>query len=70
MALTALIETPLGLAAIGEIVRADGVRRLAFRSIDFSTDVGTPPQRDALLMARSELSLLRGLVHWRRRLMA
>jgi citrate lyase subunit beta/citryl-CoA lyase len=57
MAVIALIETALGLAAIREIGRVDGVRRLAFGSIDFCADIGMSHQRDALLMARSEIVL-------------
>jgi citrate lyase subunit beta/citryl-CoA lyase len=57
MAVIALIETALGLAAIREIGRADGVIRLAFGSIDFCSDIGMSHQRDALLMARSEIVL-------------
>jgi citrate lyase subunit beta/citryl-CoA lyase len=57
MAVIALIETAQGLAAIRGIGRADGVIRLASGSIDFCADIGMSHQRDALLMARSEIVL-------------
>lgn len=53
----ALIESALGLAQARAIAAADGVKRLAFGSIDFCADLGCEHLRDVLLPARSELVL-------------
>ncbi|WP_170328454.1 HpcH/HpaI aldolase/citrate lyase family protein [Ruegeria arenilitoris] len=53
----ALVETAKGLGRAREIAAAPAVTRLAFGSVDFSADLGCEHQRDALLLARSELVL-------------
>ncbi|MES0827069.1 HpcH/HpaI aldolase/citrate lyase family protein [Ruegeria sp. SCP11] len=53
----ALVETAKGLGCAREIAAAPAVTRLAFGSVDFSADLGCEHQRDALLLARSELVL-------------
>ncbi len=51
----ALIETARGLHAIDDIATA--ADRLAFGSVDFSSDLGCEHARDALLFARSRIAL-------------
>lgn len=53
--LIALIESAQGLANVRAI--AHHVDRLAFGYIDFSADLGCSMERDALLMARTEIVL-------------
>ncbi|WP_108610429.1 CoA ester lyase [Aminobacter sp. MSH1] len=53
----ALVETGRGLADAREIAKLDGIRRLAFGSIDFCADMGCAHTREVLLSARSELVL-------------
>jgi citrate lyase subunit beta / citryl-CoA lyase len=55
--LLALVETARGIAAAQEIAAADGVRRLAFGSVDFCADMGCAHEPDALLFARTQLVL-------------
>ncbi len=50
-----LIETAQGLADARAIAAHPSVARLAFGSIDFCADLGCAHEREALLMARSEL---------------
>ncbi|MCF8502720.1 MAG: CoA ester lyase [Rhodospirillum sp.] len=51
----ALVETARGLAAVDDI--AGAAARLAFGSVDFSTDLGCSHKDDALLLARTRLVL-------------
>ncbi len=51
----ALLETALGLSMAREIAASASVRRLAFGSIDYCTDIGAAHLREALLAARSEI---------------
>ena len=55
--LVALVETARGIAAAQEITAADGVRRLAFGSVDFCADIGCAHEPEALLFARTQLVL-------------
>ena len=55
MPVVALIETALGLHAIHDIAAEAG--RLAFGSVDFSSDLGCEHSRDALLFARAQIVL-------------
>jgi len=60
-ALFALIETARGLASVREVAQADVALRLAFGSIDYSTEIGCAHTHEALLAARSELVLASAL---------
>lgn len=53
----ALIESARGLANARQIASAQGVRRLAFGSIDFCADLACAHLREVLVPARSELVL-------------
>lgn len=53
----ALLETALGLSMAREIAASTCVRRLAFGSIDYCTDIGAAHLREALQAARSEIVL-------------
>lgn len=53
-----LIETAAGLCNVQEIVRATGVERLAFGSIDFQLDLDCEGSETALLHARSQLVVI------------
>lgn len=55
--LVALVESARGLANARAIAAAEGVRRLAFGSVDFCADLGCAHLQDLLLPARSELVL-------------
>lgn len=55
--LIALIESARGLAAARAIAAVPHVVRLAFGSFDFAADLGCAHNRQAMLMARSELVL-------------
>ncbi len=51
----ALVETALGIRDADAIAAAIGVARIAFGSVDFSTDIGCSHTREPLLLARSTL---------------
>lgn len=53
----ALIESATGMARARELAKTQGVRRLAFGSLDLAADLGCAHSREALLYARSELVL-------------
>ncbi len=50
------IETAIGLDRIDDILRADGVRRVAFGHLDFAFDLGTSTDWDALMMIRQQIA--------------
>ncbi len=52
-----LLESARGLWNVMALASAPGVIRLAFGSVDFQLDLGIDGERDALLMARSQLVL-------------
>lgn len=52
-----LVETARGLEAAGEIAAAEGAFRLAFGSGDFRRDTGMWASREAMLYARSRLTV-------------
>lgn len=52
-----LVETARGLEAAGEIAAAEGAFRLAFGSGDFRRDTGMWATREAMLYARSRLTV-------------
>ncbi|MCV2864096.1 HpcH/HpaI aldolase/citrate lyase family protein [Albidovulum sediminicola] len=49
------IETARGMAALAELLAADGVSRAVFGHLDFALDLGAAPEWEALLHARCEL---------------
>jgi citrate lyase subunit beta/citryl-CoA lyase len=53
----ALIESAEGLANARDVAALEGVKRLAFGSMDFCADLGCAHLRDILLPARAELVL-------------
>ena len=53
----ALIETACGLSQARAIAAHPAVTRIAFGSVDFCADLGCAHEREALLVARSELVL-------------
>ena len=55
MPVVALIETATGLYAVHDVAAEAG--RLAFGSVDFSSDLGCEHARDALLFARAQIVL-------------
>jgi citrate lyase subunit beta/citryl-CoA lyase len=57
VAVVALVETPSGILAAGELARAPRVARLAFGSADFQLETEIEDERDGLLVARSQLVL-------------
>jgi citrate lyase subunit beta/citryl-CoA lyase len=57
LAVLALVETARGIANLGEIVAAPGVRRLVFGSVDFSADIGCAHEPESLLFARAQIVL-------------
>jgi citrate lyase subunit beta / citryl-CoA lyase len=52
-----LVESARGIAAVGAIAAASGVRRLVFGSIDLQLDLGICGDDDELLLFRSQLVL-------------
>lgn len=53
----ALVETVTGLMQIDEIARMEGVSRIAFGNIDFTTDAGLPVTSSALDHARFRIAM-------------
>lgn len=51
----ALVESAAGLAHLADILAVPGTVAIAFGSVDFSLDLGCAHERQALLMARSEI---------------
>ncbi len=52
-----LVETARGMAALEELLRAPGVARAAFGSLDYAADLGCSSDWEPMLMARSEIVL-------------
>lgn len=57
LAILALVETARGLAHLGDVATAPGVRRLVFGSVDFSSDLGCAHEPEPLLFARTQIVL-------------
>lgn len=53
----ALVETAKGIADVRDIAASGDVARLAFGSVDYSSDIGCDHVREALALARNELVL-------------
>jgi citrate lyase subunit beta / citryl-CoA lyase len=53
----ALVETALGVAEVRAIAAIQGVKRVAFGSIDYAAELGLSHSKLALLSARSEIVL-------------
>ncbi len=53
----ALVETATGIDSLDAVVRAAGVQRVAFGSIDLQLDLGIEDDDEALLYARSRIVL-------------
>jgi citrate lyase subunit beta/citryl-CoA lyase len=51
----ALVESAAGLARLADILAVPGIVAVAFGSVDFSLDLACAHERQALLMARSEI---------------